>query len=154
MTTTAAATRWFTPEKADKTLPLVRAIVSDIKELREAVRSRQSRVDEVLTSRPDSGSGPYHEELEAMRRSLNEDRRQIRAFISELTAIGAEIVEGDDAAVEFPAWVEGHAVRLRWSLNQPKVASWRELADPVTTCREVDSLHFTDGPEAADYTAR
>ncbi|WP_417745336.1 DUF2203 family protein [Rosistilla oblonga] len=154
MTTTAAATRWFTPAKADKTLPLVSAIVSDIKELREAVKLRQSRVDEVLMSRPDASSGPYHEELEAMRRSLDEDRRQIRAFISELTAIGAEIVEGDDSAVEFPAWVEDRAVRLRWSLNEPGVSSWRELADPITTDRDIDSVLFGEGPDIASYSGR
>lgn len=147
MTITAAATRWFTPEGADKTLPLVSAIVADIKELREAVKMRQSRVDEALQLHPEPISGPYQEELEAMRRSLNDDRRQIRSFVSELTAVGVEIVDGDDTTVEFPAWVGHRAVRLQWILNEPNVRSWRELNDPISTHRDLASISFGDGPD-------
>ena len=147
MPITAAPTRWFTPEKADKTLPLVSAIVADIKELRESVKARQSRVDELLRAHGDDVASPYQDELEAMRRSLEEDRRQIRSFIGELTAVGVEVVDSDSASVEFPAWIEHRAVRLCWTLGQPCVGYYRELKDPVSTQRDAASKNFGSGPD-------
>lgn len=146
MPTTASATHWFTPEEANKTLPLVRAIVSDIQELRESVRSRQTHVDRMLDARGD-GTSPYQDELEAMRRSLREDNRQIDRFIGELTAIGVLVVEGDRPAVEFPAWQSTRAVRLCWNLGDSEIVSWRELNDPENRRRKVADVKFGHGPD-------
>ena len=146
MPSTASTTHWFTPDEANKTLPLVRAIVGDIQELRESVRNRQSHVDRMIEARGD-GASPYQDELEAMRRSLGNDQRQIKLFISELAAIGVDFTEGDGSSVEFPAWQDARAVRLCWSLGDEEIIAWRELNDPVDRRRTLDAIEFGHGPD-------
>lgn len=145
MAGTLTAKRCFTPEQANKTLPLVRAIVADVCELRQSVRERQERVEAILAERKHEQSSPYHDELAAMRRSLEQDQRQIRSYLRELATIGvAYITEGSRSAVHFPASVGGRTVYLSWSTSQPEVQGWREHGEPLTVCHDLNEVKFTD----------
>ena len=149
MSTTASAIRWFTPEMANKSLPLVGAILSDIRELDESVREREFQIEQMMGEHGDSWDSPYQDELSAMRRSLDSDRRRIREYESELVALGVCIVEDDRTTIEFPAWVDNRAVRLSWTLGGIAVDRWREIGDPTSTRRDIDDVCFGEGPDIA-----
>ena len=60
----------FTIEQANATLPLVRAIVSDLVELSVEVAERRQRVGYLLKHRRKNENDPYWQELAAMEVSL------------------------------------------------------------------------------------
>lgn len=147
MTITLTTNRCFTPELANKTLPLVRAIVSDVCELRQSVRERQERVEALLADHQCEQASPYHDELAAMRRSLDQDQRQIRSYLRELATIGVMyITEGTRSAVHFPATVGGRTVYLSWSTTESEVQGWREHDEPLTVCHDLSEVKFSDTP--------
>lgn len=146
MSTTASSIRWYTPETAASTLPFVGAVISDIAKLREDIRTRQARVDEMLLARGEGSGSPYQDELEAMRRSLDGDRKRLREFVDELMAISISVSE-THATAEFPAWANDRAVWLCWTLGEESIVYWRETFDSISERRSIEGVSFGEGPE-------
>lgn len=136
--------RFFTPEEANKTLPLVRAIVGDIVSLYGEIRERRDRLAD-LTDRNSSHASeddPYREEVEVMEASIYNDIERLQEFVSELTQLGIDLKDPEVGLIDFPGLNDGREVCLCWKLGEDQVESWHEVdagfagRQPLSTLEE------------------
>lgn len=92
----------FTVEEANRSLPLVRSIVSDVASLWA----------DLMKVRDDYGnSSPDHDRI----------LRELAEFIQELHEIGCHLKDFEAGVVDFPAAVAGKDTPLTWRLGEPEV---------------------------------
>ncbi len=146
--------RVFTVEQANATLPLVRAIMTDLVQLSQEIIERRQRLSLLMGDVPsEKASGkasgkmsgghsssktakkkaerddPYRDELIQIEKDVERDTRQLREYVDELRAIGAEPKGGPDGLVDFPSIIDGEKVFLCWKLDEPKVMYYHGLDD-------------------------
>ena len=115
--------KFFTPEQADRTLPLVRRIVEDIvvQYRRWAERMREFEIVSAnsTASRPDPRAEQLQREVQAL-------AEEIEGFERELTDLGIELKDYSLGLIDFPADLNGRMVYLCWRLGEPSVRFWHE----------------------------
>ncbi len=117
----------FTVNSANRTLPLVRAIVGDIVNLHRDVTERKHRLSGLRhrkSVRGNQPSDPYREEVEQIHRDLDKDVARLQGFVEELHEIGIELKDADVGLVDFPTTVDGKTAYLCWQLGESEVQSW------------------------------
>ena len=123
--------RRFTLEQANKSLPLVRRITSDIVRTHgEAVQIQQDldRVD--AKKRGDLQS------------RLEQAMHRLEDFVDELSEVGCELKDYQTGLIDFTGRHEGHDVCLCWKLGEQSIGYWHEMEtgfagrQPVSTLRE------------------
>jgi hypothetical protein len=121
----------FTVEEANASLPLVRAITSDLAELSARVFHRQRHFDSVSAGRElSTENGLYSEELIHERIELERQKDRLNELIDELRALGAEPKTGPSGTidlVDFPSQRDKRMVYLCWKLGEDRVEHWHEL---------------------------
>lgn len=118
--------KYFTVEEANKALPLVKAIVSDIVRQNRTVTELQQRLSAVVTEHRRPSSDPYTEELAHSQAELESEQSKLEGYIDELTKLGVEL-KGDDGLCDFYSLMDGREVYLCWRLGEPEVSHWHEL---------------------------
>jgi hypothetical protein len=119
--------RIFTPAEADATLPLVRAIVTDLVGLSRDLAERRQRLNLLLAGKGKKSRDPYHEELVQIQKDMDKDIPQLKEYVEELKALGVEPKSGAEGLVDFPAVMDGHRVYLCWKLGETRVLFWHDL---------------------------
>ena len=113
----------FTIETANKTLPLLRRIVSDaVRDYwrwQEKVREYEEVAAHRKMDQPD-------EEEDRMERETQQIARDIDGYIAEILQLGVEMKGIDSGLVDFPAEVDGRPVLLCWQLGEESVQYWHE----------------------------
>jgi hypothetical protein len=117
----------FTPEEANATLPLVRAIVRDICELAKDLREREERLSNVPAPSQGALGKAYLEELEQAQTDFEADQEKLLDYVRELNDLGVELKDQNIGLVDFPCMREGRVVYLCWRLGEPEVAFWHEV---------------------------
>lgn len=117
-------TRLYTPELANRSLPLVRRIVEDIVGQFARWQARVREFEIVSASNSMSDPDPRAEELEREVASL---AAELEHFHQELTALGVEFKDYALGLVDFPAEIDGRPIELCWRLGEPTVAYWHEV---------------------------
>lgn len=116
--------RYFTPESANATLPLVSRIVDDLMELHPQWR-------EMVTAYELEQDGATAEgESDAAREARLEAGRlagEIEACLDELEQVGCLFRGFEDGLVDFPARYEGRVVFLCWRAGEDGVTHWHEI---------------------------
>lgn len=111
----------FTVEEANRTLPLVRRIVTDIV---VAYKDRTERIKEYGHLDHDL------DDMEARRRELdselNELTDRINGYIDELEEIGVQFKGFEPGLVDFPAVLDDREVLLCWKLGEGQIAYWHD----------------------------
>jgi len=92
-------THFFTPEEANRVLPDVRTLVSQVVELKRKIDS--------------SGE-----------RSRSEDMSKLTLLISKIEERGAELKDADMGLIDFPAVRFSEPVYLCWKLGEEEVLFW------------------------------
>ena len=118
--------RLFTVAEANATLPLVRAIVSDLVALSRDVIERRQRLSLLLGGRQRDPADLYQEELTHIEHEVEKDGRRLQEFVQELHALGVVPTSGAEGLIDFPAVLDGRKVFLCWKLGEPQVAHWHE----------------------------
>lgn len=122
----------FTVEEANRTLPLVTAIVSDLVDRSLQVMERRQRLQE-LTARGGShtsgSNDPYAEEMDQIQTELEQDIREIAVYEEELRELGVESKNGADGIVGFPAMIDGEIVHLCWKLGESELGHWHRIGE-------------------------
>jgi hypothetical protein len=118
--------RYFSVEEANRTLPLVKVIVTDIVHQFRVVNDLKQRLSAVLNERRRPASDPYSEELAQTQAELETEEEKLAAFIDELTKLGVEL-KGPDGLCDFYSIMDGREVYLCWRLGEPQVMHWHEL---------------------------
>ena len=129
MSAKLAPRHYFSVASANQTLPLVRAIVSDIVELYPEVKDREERLTRITRGRSkDARPGdPYSEEVEQIKQELERDVERLQGFIDELQQLGVDFKDPVMGLVDFPAQRDGEEVCLCWKLGEPSVDFWHTL---------------------------
>lgn len=113
----------FTVEDANRTLPLVRRIVSD------AVRDYWRWQDKVRQYEEVAANRVAHEqsaEAERLEQETEQLAREIDGYIEEIRQLGVEFKGFDTGLVDFPAEMNGRPVLLCWQLGEESVKYWHE----------------------------
>lgn len=131
----------FTVAEANKTLPLVRAIITDVvAQLRMVEDLRQRLTGASSADRPPPAapaaaatgdSRPkkrdfYSEEVAQTEAELEREIVKLRAYIHELQELGVEF-KGADGLCDFPSLRDDREVFLCWKLGEPEVMHWHEI---------------------------
>ena len=117
----------FTVDEANATLPLVRAIASDLASLSRDVIERRQRLAHLLTGRDLDPSDPYGEELAQIKQQVDQDTERLKGFVNELRDLGVEPKSGPEGLVDFPSMMDGRLVYLCWKLGEQEVEFWHEI---------------------------
>lgn len=130
------ARKYFTPEEATHTLPLVRRIVQDIVDDYERWKGALGEYELAAASqRPDDGES---DEAVALRQRVDDIARRINAYIAELEQIGCVLKGFDDGLVDFRGKLEGRDVWLCWRLGEEDVGHWHEIDEGYRSRRPLE----------------
>jgi hypothetical protein len=148
--TNSATKPLFTPADANKVLPLVRSIVTDVvtefARMRDAGRER--RALEVETQSIPAGAasragGVATAEsatktlIERLKAEVNERSVRIDGYLKELADLGVEVKDLERGLVDFPAERGGRPIYLCWELGETLVTHWRGVDEPYDKRRPV-----------------
>lgn len=127
-----APRKHFTVEEANRRLPLVRAIVSDIVELHQSLSERRELFERVRGSHGGrraerDESNPHEEELRQVEQELEDGEQRLLSYVSELHELGAELKDPAVGLVDFPTLMDGREVLLCWKHGEDEIAFWHEL---------------------------
>lgn len=119
-------TKYFTVESANRTLPLVRSIVTDIVEKFRELNELHARLEVLQGSRREALLDAHREEVEDVEREFDKKKTELKTVVDELHGLGVQL-KGPEGLVDFPAMQEGREVYLCWKLGEPEVMFWHEL---------------------------
>ncbi len=122
-----AQPKYFTLEEANRTLPLVRAIVTDIVSQYRVVHDLHQRLTSLTTvpRRRRSEDDPYAQERAQSEAELEAEEAKLREFVDELEKLGVEL-KGPDGLCDFPSFLDGREIYLCWRLGEPEIQYWHE----------------------------
>ena len=133
--------RIFTLEEAERTLPLLRRILTDLK---SEYRTWQEALGdyELLSggSRADDGES---EDLLAARRAVTESADRISAYLEEIAAVGCEFKGFDAGLVDFYTLREDRLVFLCWRVDEEHINYWHEIEAGYAGRQPIDSTFLT-----------
>lgn len=128
----SSSPRLFSIEAANKTLPLVSAILTDLAPLWQTVQGTRKRIEHLVGNREVERGNPYSDELTAMQEKLVRDTLRVEGFIDELREVGVEFKGArQQCHTCFPTMLEGRLVYLSWQLGEPEVSHWIDLDDEL-----------------------
>jgi hypothetical protein len=117
--------KYYTVEEANKALPLVRMIVSDIVRQDRIVDDLQRRLATLTKARRPSND-VYAEEIAQFQAELDAEDGKLRSYVEELGKLGVEL-KGSDGLCDFYCVMDGREVFLCWRLGEPEVSYWHDL---------------------------
>lgn len=120
---TNPAPRYFTFDEANRTLPLVERIVTDIVADYQHWKDAVHRY-ELLAG---SGEGEVAGESVALHDAIERIAERIAGYIDELTAVGCLFKGFDEGLVDFYGRRDDRDIFLCWKLGEPAVAHWHEI---------------------------
>jgi len=130
------ARKYFTPDEANRTLPLVRRIVQDIVDAYGEWKQSLGRY-ELAAAAQQAGRGESPEAV-ALRERVDEVARTINTYISELEQVGCVLKGFDDGLVDFRGRIEGRDVWLCWKLGETGVTHWHEIDEGYRSRRPLE----------------
>lgn len=117
--------KYFTVEEANRTLPLVRRIVSDIVEEYRRWRENVYRY-ELIAAQQQPGVRETEEQVR-LRELVDQSARKINDYVEELSLVGCVFKGFEEGLVDFRSRLQGREVFLCWKLGEPEVSHWHEL---------------------------
>lgn len=113
----------FTVDDANRTLPLVRRIVSDaVRDYwrwQEKVREYEEVAANRLVDQAD-------EDADRLEREATDLAREIDGYVAEIRDLGVEMKGFGTGLVDFPGEMDGKPVMLCWQLGEESVQYWHE----------------------------
>lgn len=131
----------FTLAEAERTLPLLRRILTDLQAEYDAWRRAVSEY-EVLAAGSKADVGETEELLNA-RRAVADAAARISAFLQEIESIGCLFKGFDAGLVDFYALREDRLVFLCWRLGEEHLTHWHEVDAGYSGRQLIDSGEFS-----------
>jgi len=131
----------FTLEEAERTLPLLRRILADLRVEYGVWRDALSDY-EVLAgaSRAEAGEDP---EAVAARTVVTAAASRINGYLAELDAIGCLFKGFEEGLVDFYALRDDRLVFLCWKLDEERITHWHEIDAGFAGRQPIDSADFS-----------
>ena len=117
--------RYFTLAQANKTLPLVRRVVSDITALYPRWRELVYQYELIaVQARPEWGESPdqldLRNQIEAVAHSIND-------YLQELDHIGCIFKGFEEGLVDFYGQLDGRDILWCWKQGEDEIRHWHEV---------------------------
>ncbi len=109
--------KYFTVAEANRALPYVKRIVTDIATVYRQAMSLRQRIEE-----PQRGDA-----AEDLRTQYDAAMDRLNGFIDELRLVGVELKDFEKGLLDFPAVHEGREVLLCWHAGETSVHAWHEV---------------------------
>lgn len=117
--------KYFTLAQANKTLPLVRRIVSDLTSLHPRWRDLVYRYELIAAqAKPEWGESP--EQL-ALRAEIEALARQINDYLVELDQVGCVFKGFEAGLVDFYGQLDGREILWCWKQGEDQITHWHEI---------------------------
>ena len=117
--------KYFTLDHANRTLPLVRKIVSDITSLHPVWRDLVYRY-ELVAAESDPKWGESTEQVN-LRMQIEAVARQINGYLIELEEIGCVFKGFEEGLVDFYGQLDGREMFWCWKQGEERISHWHEL---------------------------
>ncbi len=126
---TAAGKKYFTVTEANAMLPLVRAIVDDIVQLKNEIEERSERLRNVrrLPGQRRGEDNPYDEEVQQIEVEIEKENDRLEEFCDELRRLGVELKDPRVGLIDFLTQIDGREAYLCWKLGEGDIAYWHEI---------------------------
>lgn len=131
----------YTVEDANRTLPLVRRIVSDAVRDYWRWQDKVRQYEDVAAQRGIEEPGELGELAERLERETEALARDIDGYIAEIRQLGVEFKGFDTGLVDFPGEVDGKPVLLCWQLGEESVQYWHEEDAGFAGRQPLPSIH-------------
>jgi len=122
MTGPQTITLW-TPERANRALPLVRRIADDLVRTYDLWRTLVAQFEVVSIGVTPAATA----EAERLQREVQRAAGDIEDFMTELTELGVECKSLENGLFDFPCEREGRIVYLCWLHGERTVSHWHEV---------------------------
>ena len=117
--------KYFTLDQANRTLPLVRRIVSDITAVHPVWRDLVYRYElAAAQARPEWGESP--EQL-ALRAEIDGVARRITDYLQELEQVGCVFKGFEAGLVDFHGKLDGRDIFWCWKQGEERIDHWHDL---------------------------
>lgn len=124
---------YFTVGEANKVLPRVRPLATEMVRLHGEIVALSSEVQSVMDkSRFDSGSLTAGELVMYF--------MQYEAVMKQLDTLGVQVKDPGSGLCDFPARFEGRDILLCWKVGEAKVEWWHDLTSGFRGRRHVSEL--------------
>jgi hypothetical protein len=138
--TNTATKPTFTTSEANKILPLVRSIVTDVvsefARMRDAGRERRA-LEVESACRSETGAAETKALVDSLKSEVNERSVRIDGYLKELADLGVEVKDLERGLVDFPSTRGGRSVFLCWELGEPTVCHWHGVEESYVDRRPV-----------------
>lgn len=132
------APRIFTVAEAERTLPLVRRIVTDLLAAYPVWRQAVEEYDLLAgAARAEPGETPP---LRAAREAITREAERINGYLQELEQIGCVFKGFEAGLVDFYALREDRLVFLCWRLGEEHITHWHEVDAGFAGRRPLDEV--------------
>ena len=128
----------FTPEEANRMLPLVRSIVEDItnqhREMTDLSRQHRRMVH--------AGDNETARNIE---KQLQWAGDELARLTDELHDLGCTLKHPEDGLVDFPAIMEGLPAFLCWKLGEERIGYWHPIEAGFAARKPIEKAKLEDG---------
>lgn len=135
-----AQMRIFTLDEAERTLPLLQRILTDLRAEYGVWRDALSRY-ELLAAASRADEGETGELIEA-RTGVTEAATRISGYLAEIESIGCLFKGFEEGLVDFYALREDRLVFLCWRLGEARITHWHEIDAGFAGRQPIDAAHF------------
>ena len=115
--------KYFTVEEANRTLPLVRRVVSDIVSTHRRLMERAEEYRALAVE-----ADAHVVRRDEVERELRELTGAVNSFVGELTDIGVLFKGFENGLVDFYATLDGRPVFLCWKLGEASIEWFHEVS--------------------------
>jgi hypothetical protein len=112
--------RLFNLEQANTALQIIRPLVQQILEIRQAILARQPEIWPVLEKAAGNGGNRAASQVE-------QEFERLDALVRQVEATGALLKDVNTGLVDFLSRHEGRQVYLCWQYNEDRVSYWHDL---------------------------
>lgn len=122
--------RTYTVEEANRELPRVRRIVTQISELSAMLPELedQARIAEYESKRPSAGEEDRQRHQQA-RDAVGGAEMELLKAVASLNGMGIQLKGPLEGLIDFPSYREGELVELCWKLGEERVEHWHRIGE-------------------------
>jgi len=119
----------FKLAEANRSLPLVRRIVSDIVKTHDQITTLQTNLESAKAK-----------DQPALQTSIDRAVEHLQNYVEELHEVGCDLKDYQIGLVDFLGRHRGHDVCLCWKLGEEKIGFWHEIQTGVAGRQPVSVL--------------
>ena len=142
----------FTVPEANRALPLVRSIVTDI--VAEFVRVKEIDRERRAVDGSGGGSDAARRQSDDLKAEKEDRTHRIDGYIKELSDLGVELKDPEKGLVDFPSERGGRAVWLCWRLGEDGVTHWHGIDETYYDRRAIEATRRAGGEKRSGDAAK